>query len=173
MLTTLYVGVDNGVTGWMAALDPRTGALVDLRPVPTYREVKETKAGGFETHIQPDELEQAFLDIKAKFGSLETRVKVVYERPMINPMRFVATISAVRADEVLRVILARLSLPKVRLDSKQWQAALLPTGLKGPELKKASKDVALRLFPEWRERMAKAKDGDAILIAEFARRMNL
>jgi hypothetical protein len=44
-------------------------------------------------------------------------------------------------------------------------------GVKGEALKSASLDVAKRLFPS--TDFGKLKDGDALLIAEYARRKNM
>ena len=55
------------------------------------------------------------------------------------------------------------------VDSKKWQKALLPIGIKGSEeLKKASLEVGKKLFPTIN--FKGFKDADALLIAEFYRR---
>lgn len=47
-------------------------------------------------------------------------------------------------------------------------------GIEGSaELKKASMDIGLRLFPDQEEVIKKHKDADALLIAEWARREQL
>jgi hypothetical protein len=98
----------------------------------------------------------------------------VIERPMVNPGRFKASISAVRALEATLTILEDLCLPYQYIDSKEWQKELLPKGLKGTdELKKASVEIACRLFPHLNTQIRKHKDGDGILIAEYARRKGL
>jgi hypothetical protein len=62
-------------------------------------------------------------------------------------------------------------LPYRYIDSKSWQKEFLPSGLKGSdELKKASLQVAQRMFPKLD--YSKIKDGDGILIAEYARKTN-
>jgi hypothetical protein len=50
---------------------------------------------------------------------------------------------------------------------------MFPKGLKGIELKKASMDIGIRLFPHLEEVIIKQKDADGLLIAEWARRNNL
>ena len=50
---------------------------------------------------------------------------------------------------------------------------MLPKGCKGAELKAASKDVGIRLFPQHKEIIVKQKDADSLLIAEWARRNDL
>jgi hypothetical protein len=156
----------------MAALSPTNDELVFRAPMPVYKEAKETKSGGFQTHIDTQELYRMLSLLKKSYGDLETRVKVVYERPMINPRRWVATESAIRADEALRIVLREHQFARVRVDSRNWQSVFCP-GAKGPDLKKASRDAAMRLFPAWQTELEKADDGDAILIAEYGRRNNL
>ena len=56
---------------------------------------------------------------------------------------------------------------------KIWQKKLLPQGCKGEDLKRASEDIGLRLFPSLRPVIKKHKDADALLIAEWARREDL
>jgi len=51
---------------------------------------------------------------------------------------------------------------------------MLPHGVKGPaELKKASADIGKRLFPGQTEAIDKHKDADGLLMAEWARRLQL
>jgi len=90
------------------------------------------------------------------------------ERPMVNPGRFKATASALRALEATLIVLERLNIPFQYIDSKEWQRHLLPKGIEKDELKKAALDVARRLFPS-----VQTKDADSLLIAEYARRMRL
>jgi hypothetical protein len=93
---------------------------------------------------------------------------------MINPGRFKASISAVRCLEAMLIGLELYEIPYQYCDSKQWQKELLPAGIKGPiELKSASADIGTRMFPEHKELIWKHKDADGLLIAEWARRINL
>jgi hypothetical protein len=72
----------------------------------------------------------------------------VIERPMINPMRFQASVSAARSLEATLIAIESLGIPRMYVDSRQWQKALLPHWCKGPELKHASADIGCRLFPD-------------------------
>jgi hypothetical protein len=89
---------------------------------------------------------------------------------MVNPMRFLATTSALRALEATLIVIEQLELPYQYIDSKEWQKALLPHGLKREELKKAAIDIAKRLFPQFTN--LSSGQADALLIAEYARRIN-
>lgn len=55
---------------------------------------------------------------------------VLLERPMVNPGRFVATGSALRALEATVIVLEQLRLQPPYIDSNEGQKALLPAGLK-------------------------------------------
>ena len=71
-------------------------------------------------------------------------------------------------------IIEDLQLAYQIIDSREWQRVFLPEGIKGAaELKKASLDCGLRLFPKCADMIQKQKDADALFIAEYARRKNL
>jgi hypothetical protein len=96
------------------------------------------------------------------------------ERPCVNPGRFTTTLSAMRAFEATTIVIENLGLTvQETIDSKRWQHKLLP-GIKGsPNLKKASMELGIELFPQHKDLIIKHKDADALLIAEWARRNNL
>jgi hypothetical protein len=111
---------------------------------------------------------------KFKICNMSKEVRVFVERPYVNPKGFKATASALRALEATLIVIELIGLSYEYIDSRQWQRKLLPKGLKGtPELKKASMDIGIRLFPEFVETIRKHKDADSLLIAEWARRNNL
>jgi hypothetical protein len=88
---------------------------------------------------------------------------------MVNPQRFKASTSALRALEATIIVLEELRLPFQYIDSKEWQKEMLPKGIKGSsELKKASLDIGNRLFPQFKD--VKHGDRDGLLMAEYCRR---
>lgn len=95
---------------------------------------------------------------------------IAVERPMVNPGRFKATASGLRICEAQECLLEDLGLPYRFIDSKEWQKAMLPSGVKGPETKTASLEVGGRLFPHLKESLK--NDADSLLIAEYIRRNN-
>lgn len=162
-MTKTYIGIDNGVTGSIGIITPER---VIFFPIPTKKELSYTKTKQFISRIDNP--------ILCAMLFYETNNAIaILERPMVNPTRFKATGSALRALESTMICLESLSIPIIFIDSKEWQKELLPAGLKGDELKKASIDIASRLFPNWRKEIEKQGDGDALLIAEYARRKNL
>jgi hypothetical protein len=84
------------------------------------------------------------------------------ERPLVNPSRFTATISALRCMEATEIVLEELLIPYQWIDSKEWQKVVLPSGLKGDDLKVAATQVATRLYPR-----LKIVNADCLLIALY------
>ena len=108
-----------------------------------------------------------------KYGA-EASIKAIIERPFVNPGSFRTTVCAVRSFEATIIVMEHLGIPWQPIDSRAWQSKLLPEGLKGaPNLKKASRDIGLRMFPHLEAEIKKQKDADGLLIAEWARRSNL
>ena len=96
----------------------------------------------------------------------------ILERP-VTGMPFKAVKSAMRCLEAQLICLELRNIPRMFIDSKQWQKELLPKGCKGTELKYASMDIGIRLFPEHKKLIMKQKDADGLLIAEWGRRARL
>ena len=155
-----YIGIENGVTGSIGVITPGDYKMI---PMFTKSEQNYTKSKQNITRVESNEL----LNFLSKYKKSDPMV--VLERPMVNPGRFKATTSALRCLEAVLVCIETLGYPRLYIDSKEWQKVLLPSGLQKDELKKASLDIAKRLFPNIDYTVF--KDGDGILITEFARRM--
>lgn len=163
-MNKIYVGIDNGVTGTIGIvgdnIDPK------IFHTPCNAEQDYTKGKKIISRLSCSE----FMSILNQYNAND--VIVLMERPMVNPMRFNASCTALRCHEAELIILEMLGLKHMYVDSKEWQKELLPKGLKGSdEQKKASKDIGNRLFPMFDE--FKHPDRDGILIAEYGRRNNL
>lgn len=165
----IYIGIDNGVTGTIGILGKKAPMFVEI---PTKKEQNYTKKKDLITRI--DSVALAELLRNATEGCRPDEVFVAMERPLINPQRFSSTVSAARALESVLCTIEAMGFGYMYLDSKEWQRKLLPQGISGPaEQKKASLDIATRLFPSVAETIKKHKDGDGILIAEHIRREGL
>lgn len=163
----VYIGIDNGVSGSIGLLFPHSSHVCKT---PVRKVLNYTKSKQWLNRIDGEKLRE--LLESAALSDYSTFCLI--ERPMVNPGRFKATVSALRALEATLIVLEGLSIPYQYIDSKEWQRELLPKGLKGPvELKPASAEVATRLFPHLKEQIKKQKDGDGLLIAEYARRKGL
>jgi hypothetical protein len=153
-----FCGIDNGVTGTIGII--KEDSIFVKTPVKL--EQSYTKKKQNISRIKVHELKK-ILDVGIDFALIE--------RPFTDPKKFKATLSAMRSLEATLIIVELLKIPYAYIDSKEWQKALLPAGVKGSvDLKKASLDVGCRLFPMHSEAIVKHGDADGILIAEYCRR---
>lgn len=152
-----YIGIDNGVTGGITILYDKGVYLHIKTPVKNCLNYTKTKA--FINRIDFPELQKVLESISS------TDSFCMIERPMVNPGRFKASVSALRCVEATEILLELLQIPYQFIDSKEWQKALLPSGLQKEELKKAAERVAKRLFPK-----VTIVNADSLLIAEYCKR---
>ena len=155
-----YIGADNGVSAYWTIMHS-DGFIVQWH-VPVKKELNYTKVKAWLNRIDAPKLHTLLKSITA------TEALVLLERPMVNPTRFKASVSAIRALEATLIVLENLKLPYRYVDSKEWQHSLLPGNVASDELKEAANQVARRLFPN-----TQFKEGDSLLMAEWARRQNL
>jgi hypothetical protein len=158
-----YIGIDNGVTGAVAIFSEEGEQFFFATPVK--KEQSYTKAKNMITRVNTPELIKNLSDIMG-----DNKGVAMIERPMVNPGRFKATMSALRCLEATLVIMEYKGIAVDYIDSKEWQKALLPSGLEKEELKKASADIGKRLFPQFAQKIDKQGDADGLLIAEYCRR---
>lgn len=157
----IYIGIDNGVTGTIAIL---TGDDSRFIKMPVKVEQSYTKTKQNITRID-------YLAITTILLPYNNAARIAIERPMVNPARFKATASALRSLEAVLIAVEASGCAFSYIDSKEWQKAMLPSGVQGPaDLKKASMDIGCRLFPAHKEAILKHKDADSLLIAEYLRR---
>lgn len=171
MAHKIYIGIDNGVTGTIAWVGEYLAPCMIETPV--FSEQSYTKEKKNITRVNHKELKKWLSEVVRGEENPEESVLVVIERPMINPLRFQASISAARSLESTLIAIEELGLPRMYVDSRKWQKKLLPQGCKGEELKKASMDIGCRLFTSQEKIIRKHKDADSLLIAEWARREGL
>ena len=157
-----WVGIDNGVSGSIGIVASDGAYTIAASPIFNVQDY--TKKKKRINRINTVELEA----LLKPFGK---SVTILLERPLVNPGRFMATISGVRAFEATLITVERLGLRYIYVDSKEWQKELLPSGYE--DTKVASVDAACRLFPNCTTYIKKHKDGDSILMAEWAKRHNL
>lgn len=162
-MSKIYIGIDNGTSGTIGIVGDSTSPI--FVHTPTKKEQNYTKAKQNITRLDV----KHFSEIVSKY--CDEDVVVVMERPMVNPTRFKTTTVALRCFEAQLVLVESLGCRIIYVDSKDWQKEMLPKGVKGDDLKKASLDIGNRLFPMFSE--FKHPDRDGILIAEYARRKNL
>ena len=157
-LSRTFIGIDNGVSGAITILSENGTVLRHIK-TPVKNCLNYTKKKAFHNRVNFKVLYDNLQDMRHNSFCL-------IERPMVNPMRWVASVSAIRCLEATEILLEELQIPYQFIDSKEWQKVLLPSGLKGDQLKKASTDVAKRLFPK-----LEIVNSDSLLIAEYCRRI--
>lgn len=170
----LWIGIDNGVSGSVAWVNENC-SLTGGFSMPVFQEQDYVKKQQNVSRINVNELHKLLYEIGGGDlgGGYWKNVRVVLERPFVNPMMFRATLSAIRAWEATLIVLAKFCWPRIVVDSRGWQKAMLPTGCEGAELKKASVQVGCRLFPDHTDWIKAHGDADSLLIAEHARRSKL
>lgn len=160
----VYIGIDNGISGSVGILEcTEDDVVAKYFLIPIVEEQDYTKKKQYISRVELDKFCRILSGYKAK--DIILRI----ERPMVNPTRFKASVSALRAHEAMLIGLQMLNFPYEFIDSKQWQKDMLPNGVKGSaELKKLSLQAGRRLFPQLKDRFK--GDADGILIAEWIRR---
>lgn len=162
----IYVACDNGVSGsfaWVNEYCSESGVVT----TPTFVEQDFQKDKKNVTRINVPELITWLRSIP------NTTIRIILERPFVNPMMFNATLSAIRAWEATLIALMTFNFSRQVIDSKRWQKEMLPAGCKGKELKVASVQVGCRLFPDHTDWIKSQGDADSLLICEFSRRNRL
>lgn len=157
-----YIGIDNGISGSIGIVERNEGFMESFL-VPTKSGQDYTKKKQNVTRIDSVKLKEKLLPY-----CTDVNCFAILERPLNNPTRMRATLSALRALESTLVILEDLKIPYQFIDSKEWQKLFLPN-IKGDELKAGSFLKGKQLFPMCD---LKHKDLDGLLIAEYARRKN-
>ena len=159
----IYIGIDNGVSGTIGII---ADGKASQNKTPVKKCLNYTKAKQWVNRLDSP-LFARIIEMLIEDHGLE-KIHCYMERPMLNPMRWKSSVSAIRCFEATIILLEYFQIGYEVIDSKEWQKELLPSGLEKGELKKASKLVAKRLFPYID--FSKMPDGDGILISEYCRR---
>ena len=123
-----YIGIDNGTSGSIGII---ASEHTHYQEMPTFKARSYTVK---EKHISRVDVLKLMQVIKTYTGNSEK--VAILERPMVNPGRFTATISAVRALEATLIVLEQLRIPVVYVDSKKWQKMFLPPQSEDKKLRK-------------------------------------
>jgi hypothetical protein len=161
----IFCAVDNGVTATIGAVSEE-GDWSFFMKVPTYsaQEYMTSKVRHM-THIDQDVF-RAYLETLMVTGPLV----LVTERPLVNPKLFKATMSGVRAHEILLATLRTLGIElHATWDSRVWQEPVLGLFEKGCSKVKSS-EVGTALYPEHAALIKSHGDADGILMAHYLRK---
>lgn len=151
----IFIGIDNGISGSIGIIGDN---MIIYLHTPIKKELNYTKSKQWLHRIDGVEL-------KKILTSYSDVINIAIERPMVNPGRFKATISAIRALEATLIVIEDLQLPYQYVDSKEWQKKLLPKKLEKDELKDASLQIGKRMFPKID--FKSFIDADGLLIAKY------
>lgn len=152
-----FLGIDNGVSGAITIISAE-GEVVLHEKMPVVTCLSYTKKKQWINRVDVLKLTKILSDLQPSFCMIE--------RPMVNPTRFKATISALRCLEATEIVLELCQVPYQFIDSKEWQRVFLPKSCSKGDLKPAAVAVCKRLFPK-----VKVVNADSLLIAEYCRRM--
>ncbi len=155
------IGLDNGVSGSIGIITDTN--MVYYIHTPVFEQLNYTKKKQFLNRVDVNQLEAIF-----DLDTSPNRFAVI-ERPMINPQRWKASMSAIRCLEATLCVLEHMKIGYRYLDSKEWQRVILPKGLQKEELKKASLDIGKRTFPQID--FSTFDDADGLLIAEYSTKL--
>ena len=156
---THFIGMDNGTGACGIAL--LSDSVVRYDKLPVKHEASYTKEERHISRLDAPGLRQLF----TSWNLPKDSTLVTMERPMLNPMRWRASVSAARCLEAELVVIEEFGYDLEYIDSKQWQHVLL-AGVEGSDnLKKASLEKAKQLYPQFKFK----KDGDSMMIAHWAK----
>lgn len=179
-MSIVYIGVDNGISGTIGIFDEK--GMPHLFPIPVksslnYQKTKMKHITRINVNVFR-ELLKMFLQETGPDGRILSKYacKALIERPMVNPQRFDATTSALRALEATLIVLESLGIGYEYCDSKSWQKKYLPYISVADKkeypakLKQVSLEVGQRMYPDidWTGK----KDADGILIAKYLKDMD-
>ena len=150
------IGIDNGTTGTIAIYVGKK--LVDFMLTPAFVQQSYTHEINNVSRIDVREM----LTLLAKYNKNSF---AVLERPMSDPTRYTASMTALRAYEATIVTLELCGINYLVIDSKRWQRHYLK-GSSGAGLKHDCAKLAIKLYPQYKELIDHHGDADAIFIAK-------
>lgn len=158
----IFIGIDNGVTGSIGIINDNPYSY-EYHKTPVKKALNYQKKATYFTRVDVEKLNSLLSSYEGNSDIL-----LGIERPMVNPSRFLATGSALRALEATLIVIESKKIAYRYIDSKEWQKVMLPKHDKEDNLKILSLEVGKRLFPNLN--LKGFTDCDGILIAEYLRR---
>ena len=161
-MTTIYIGIDNGLSGGLAAVDYK-GQLIDTIVMPTRGKAKGNEIDAVEVY-----------EWILSMNSMTNTTQIVLETPGKFSKGVQAIASMWDSYGVLRAICEVSQHRHHRITPQQWQKVML-VGCKKGDTKPAARQKAKQLWPDEdflpTPRCTKPHEGliDAALIAEYAR----
>ncbi len=156
------IGLDNGTTGSLSVYDTSLNIMA-LHTLPVKKELDYTKKAKHITRIDFPGMCELFARLKKDTNN---DIHVYMEKPFTGGAMFMQnSIKAFRCFEAELIALEECGIGYTVINSKDWQKKLIPQGIKGStELKKASLEIARRLYPYLSEKL-NLSNADSVLIA--------
>lgn len=161
---------DNGTTGTIGWIYGHYLSDFDMIEVPVKKRASFHKDPRSTTVIDVEKLKGTIQGWMEQANLIPKDVIAYRERPMINPKRWQASMSASRADEAETIMLEQMGIKYKYVDSKAWQRHVLPSsgkaGTTSDMLKAESMDIGLKEFkdhPGIVQCVRKHGDADGIL----------
>jgi len=169
----IYIGMDNGSTGTVGIVNTdRT--ICDFFNTPIIKELSyNTTSKKFVSEL---DIEVFSNRVKGLIGDSKEPIFAILERPFSNGQAMYRnSVKLAYGFFVLQKQSMKLmGIGYEVMDSKKWQKKILPPGTTSSgDLKRASKDIGIRLYPQFKTIMTRQGDADGMLIAEYARIMKL
>lgn len=165
----IFLGIDPGLTGAIAAISPKGQVIVSL--VPTRLTIK-----GKKKKREYDKTSMAALISNLGYEGLNERRFVTLEHQHAFPKQgSVSTGSIMRGFGIWEGILVGLGIEHIIVSSRKWQKEVAPA--KKGESKIRAIETATKLFPDVPLRISQRskKDhtgfADALCLAEYGRRL--
>ena len=114
----VFIGIDNGVTGSMGVI---TENSYNFLKIPVIKELSYTKVKQYITRLNFLEFDKILKD----YIFIDNTI-ILIERPMVNPTRYKATLSAIRCLEATLIAIELNKISYMYINSSQWQKELLP-----------------------------------------------
>lgn len=162
-MSNVIIGIDNGVSGALAAISSHNGAFIDAIPMP----VQKARKGN---EIDVIEVERWIKDVSAGFHNVHC---AILEEPGGSKSAKAAT-SMAGSFHALRTVLTLAGIRWHRITPQKWQREMMP-GCNSGDTKPRALELAKRLWPDEtflateRSKVPNHNIVDAALLAEYAR----
>ena len=162
-MNNVIIGIDNGVSGSLAAISSHSGALIDAIPMP----IQKARKGN---EIDVIEVERWIKHVAAGFHNVHC---AILEEPGGSKSAKAAT-SMAGSFHALRTVLTLAGIRWHRITPQKWQREMMP-GCNAGDTKPRALELAKRLWPDEtflateRSKVPNHNIVDAALLAEYAR----
>lgn len=162
-MSNVIIGIDNGVSGSLAAISSHNGAFIEAIPMP----IQKARKGN---EIDVIEVERWIKDVSAGFHNVHS---AILEEPGGSKSAKAAT-SMAGSFHALRTVLTLGGIRWHRITPQKWQKEMMP-GCNAGDTKPRALELAKRLWPEEtflateRSKVPNHNIVDAALLAEYAR----